>query len=73
VLQAVSAQDLPLIQALVLLTAIVFVCVNLVVDVIHPLLDPRVLRGTSSTRRGSGQANSSGVTADDPEIQAVTA
>lgn len=44
VLQAVTAQDIPLIQGLVLLTAAVFVAVNLVVDLIHPVLDPRVLR-----------------------------
>jgi peptide/nickel transport system permease protein len=73
VLQAVSAQDLPLIQALVLLTAVVFVCVNLVVDLIHPLLDPRVLRGSQGGAGGSkGRA-----LADDepttPELKAVTA
>lgn len=72
VLQAVSAQDLPLIQALVLLTAIVFVCVNLVVDLAHPLLDPRVLRGTDTQRPGSDPAKDSTDPADSPEIQAAT-
>ena len=43
VLQAVTAQDVPLVQGLVLLTAVVFVTVNLAVDLIHPLLDPRIL------------------------------
>lgn len=48
-LQAVSNQDISLIQGLVLLTAVVIVAANLVVDLIYPLLDPRV---TKSQRRG---------------------
>ena len=39
---AVRTQDLPLIQAIVVLGAVVFSLVNLAVDVIYPLLDPRV-------------------------------
>ncbi|WAP51422.1 ABC transporter permease subunit [Arthrobacter sp. ATA002] len=46
VLQAVTTQDVPLVQGLVLLTATVFVAVNLLVDLAHPLLDPRILHGT---------------------------
>lgn len=42
VLQAVTEQDVPLITGLVLLTSLVFVTVNLLVDLIHPVLDPRV-------------------------------
>ncbi|MGV0160014.1 ABC transporter permease [Mycobacterium colombiense] len=48
-LQAVSNQDISLIQGLVLLTAVVIVAANLVVDLIYPLLDPRV---TKLQRRG---------------------
>jgi len=44
VLQAVTAQDVPLVQGLVLLTATAFVAVNLVVDLVYPLLDPRILK-----------------------------
>lgn len=44
VLQAVTTQDVPLVQGLVLLTATVFVVVNLVVDLLYPLLDPRILK-----------------------------
>jgi peptide/nickel transport system permease protein len=44
VLQAVTAQDVPLVQGLVLLTATAFVGVNLVVDMLYPLLDPRILK-----------------------------
>jgi peptide/nickel transport system permease protein len=46
VLQSVTAQDVPLVQGLVLLTALVFVVVNLLVDLLHAALDPRVLRST---------------------------
>lgn len=48
-LQAVSNQDISLIQGLVLLTAVVIVAANLLVDLIYPILDPRV---TKSQRRG---------------------
>ncbi|ORA12900.1 ABC transporter permease [Mycobacterium arosiense] len=48
-LQAVSNQDISLIQGLVLLTAVVIVAANLAVDLIYPLLDPRV---TKLQRRG---------------------
>ncbi|MBE0010643.1 MULTISPECIES: ABC transporter permease [unclassified Arthrobacter] len=44
VLTAVTTQDVPLVQGLVLLTASVFVVVNLVVDLLYPLLDPRILK-----------------------------
>ena len=41
---AVADQDIPLVQGVVLLAAVVFVGVNLVVDLLYPLLDPRVTR-----------------------------
>jgi len=47
---SVGAQDLPVVQGVVLLAAVVFVAVNLVVDLVHPVLDPR-LRTTA--RRGA--------------------
>jgi peptide/nickel transport system permease protein len=46
--QAVLAQDIPLVQGIVVLAAAVFVVVNLVVDLIYPLLDPRVLQHSST-------------------------
>ena len=46
--QAVLAQDIPLVQGIVVLAAGVFVVVNLAVDLIYPLLDPRVLQHTST-------------------------
>lgn len=39
---AVSAQDLPVMQAIVVVAAAVFVTVNLVVDLLYPVLDPRL-------------------------------
>lgn len=42
--ESVAAQDLPVIQAVVLLAAFVFVTVNLVVDLLFPVLDPRLRR-----------------------------
>lgn len=40
--RSVSTQDLPVLQAVVSLAAIVFVTVNLIADLVYPLLDPRV-------------------------------
>ncbi|GAA4287387.1 ABC transporter permease [Georgenia daeguensis] len=39
--QAVSQQDIPVLQGVVLLAATTFVVVNLVVDLLYPVLDPR--------------------------------
>jgi peptide/nickel transport system permease protein len=48
-LQAVANQDISLIQGLVLLTTVAIVAANLLVDLIYPVLDPRV---TKVQRRG---------------------
>lgn len=40
--RSVSTQDLPVLQAIVSLGAVVFVVVNLIADLLYPLLDPRV-------------------------------
>ena len=48
--QAVAAQDIPLVQGVVVLAAVVFVLVNLIVDAAQLGLDPRVaatVRGTA--------------------------
>src|SRR5690606_21346118 len=39
---AVGVQHIPLVQGIVVFAATVFVLVNLAVDLIYPLLDPRV-------------------------------
>lgn len=40
--QAVTNQDTPVLQAVVVISAAVFVLVNLLVDLLYPLLDPRL-------------------------------
>ena len=42
---AVSQRDLPLIQGIVLTFALIFALVNLVVDLLYALVDPRVRLG----------------------------
>ncbi|AWB94560.1 peptide ABC transporter permease [Agromyces badenianii] len=42
--QAVTNQDVAVLQAIVILAAVVFVVVNLVVDLVYPVLDPRLKR-----------------------------
>lgn len=39
---AVRNQDLPVIQAIVILVSVVFVVTNLVVDLVYPVIDPRI-------------------------------
>lgn len=41
---AVNTQDIPVVQALVVLSAFAFAIVNLAVDLIYPLIDPRITR-----------------------------
>ncbi len=48
--QAVSQQDTPVLQGIVALAAVVFVIVNLIADLVAPLLDPRVRLGGSAVR-----------------------
>nr|WP_245354370.1 ABC transporter permease [Brachybacterium sacelli] len=47
--KAVAAQDVPVLLVTVVLSAAVFVVVNLVIDLLYPLLDPR-LRGAEAAR-----------------------
>ena len=49
--RSVSTQDLPVLQAIVSLAAVVFVVVNLIADLTYPLLDPRVKLVGSAERR----------------------
>jgi peptide/nickel transport system permease protein len=42
VINAVLQRDFPLVQGVVLFSAAIFVTVNLVVDLIYTLLDPRI-------------------------------
>ncbi|HVW45037.1 MAG TPA: ABC transporter permease [Amycolatopsis sp.] len=42
---AVNGQDIPVVQAVIVLAAFFFVAINLFVDLLYPLLDPRVRHG----------------------------
>jgi peptide/nickel transport system permease protein len=48
---AQAGKDIPIIQGVVVFVALVFMTVNLLVDLCYPLLDPR-LRGSVAQRRG---------------------
>ncbi len=43
-LAAITDRDLPVITGIILLSAVVFVVVNVIVEVTHPLIDPRLRR-----------------------------
>lgn len=65
--RSVSTQDLPVLQAVVSLAAVVFVVVNLIADLTYPLLDPRVkLLGTPERRPATADESPAGIS------QAVT-
>lgn len=49
-LSAISNRDLPVITGIILLSALVFVCVNIVVELSHPLIDPRLRSQDRATR-----------------------
>jgi peptide/nickel transport system permease protein len=46
--QAVTVQDIPVVQGIVVFGALVFVTINLIVDLISPLLDRRIVLGDST-------------------------
>ncbi|WP_137843448.1 ABC transporter permease [Microbacterium sp. 2FI] len=48
-LTAITDRDLPVITGIILLSALVFVVVNLIVELTYPLLDPRLRRAPSPT------------------------
>uniref|UniRef100_A0AAU1ZUD1 ABC transporter permease n=1 Tax=Streptomyces sp. NBC_00093 TaxID=2975649 RepID=A0AAU1ZUD1_9ACTN len=50
---AVTSQDIPLVQGVVVFGALIFVATNLLVDLVYPLLDPRIVVASD---RGAGFA-----------------
>jgi peptide/nickel transport system permease protein len=59
--RSVSTHDLPALQAIVSLAAVVFVIVNLIADLAYPLLDPRVkLIGGPKVRPAATDESSAG-------------
>ncbi|MBB3569096.1 ABC transporter permease [Rhizobium sp. BK491] len=60
--RSVSTQDLPVLQAVVSLAAVVFVLVNLIADLVYPLLDPRVkLLGGAERRPAASDEGSADI------------
>ena len=47
-LAAITDRDLPVITGIILLSALVFVIVSIIVELLHPLLDPRLRRARSA-------------------------
>ena len=41
-LEAILKRDLPIIQGTVLFMALMFICVNLVIDILYGIIDPRI-------------------------------
>ncbi|MFS0854299.1 ABC transporter permease [Microbacterium sp. 179-I 3D4 NHS] len=50
-LAAISDRDLPVITGIILLSALVFVVVNVLVELVHPLIDPRLRVAGPEARR----------------------
>jgi peptide/nickel transport system permease protein len=60
--RSVSTQDLPVLQAIVSLAAVIFVLVNLIADLVYPLLDPRVkLIGGRRVNPTTADENAAGI------------
>ncbi|WP_181400098.1 ABC transporter permease [Actinokineospora spheciospongiae] len=53
---AVTAQDIPVVQAVIVLAAFFFVAVNLAVDLLYPLLDPRLAAPAARTGKVTADA-----------------
>ncbi len=47
--QAINGRDYPVVQAVIIITALGFVLINLAVDLLYPKLDPRITLGRKST------------------------
>lgn len=47
---AVTAQDIPVVQAVIVLAAFFFVTVNLIVDLLYPVFDPRIAQAPAARK-----------------------
>jgi peptide/nickel transport system permease protein len=54
---SVLAQDIPVVQGIVVMTSLVFVLVMLAVDVVYPLIDPRIVQRSSKTEKSKEAAH----------------
>ncbi|WP_319447872.1 MULTISPECIES: ABC transporter permease [unclassified Mycobacterium] len=50
---AVRNQDTPIIQAVVITVSVTFVAINFIVDVVYPLIDPRIGRAAATAKLGA--------------------
>lgn len=66
---AVQQQDIPVVQGVVLFAATVFVVANLLVDLVYPLFDPRIVL-TGGPRRRRRRAAGTAKTATDAPAEA---
>lgn len=62
---SVMAQDIPVVQGVVVFGSLVFVLVNLTVDLLYPLIDPRIVHTT-------GRGRATGSTTADPGLRSET-
>ncbi|NYD67299.1 ABC transporter permease [Agromyces atrinae] len=69
---AVQQQDIPVVQGVVVFAAVVFVVVNLLVDLIYPLLDPRIVTVGRRSRK-TRATNGGGPTTDDGALPTAAA
>ncbi|PRI10963.1 ABC transporter permease [Leucobacter massiliensis] len=60
--QAVAQRDTPVLLAVVVIATVVFVTINLVVDLLYPVLDARLRRSGTATRTPTRSATSAGGT-----------
>ena len=60
---AVRNQDTPIIQAVVITVSVTFVVINFVVDVLYPLIDPRIERSAAPTSESTIRPDAEAVTA----------
>ncbi|WP_063729567.1 ABC transporter permease [Streptomyces sp. RTd22] len=62
-LNAVNTQDLPVVQGVVLVATTGYVVVNLLVDVVHPLIDPRIRADILAERAKKAERSEKGTPA----------
>ena len=53
--QAVANRDTPVLLAVVLIAATSYIIINLVVDLLYPVLDPRLRKGTADRTAASSE------------------
>ena len=65
---SISARDYPMVQGLVILFALIYTLLNLIVDLLYPLVDPRI---RYNDRDGAAQTCQPGVHPQSPTMAAA--